>query len=149
MWGDDDFPHTLRVHPDGWSEWHPPHSEVNFFLTVASDREHSEHVSAHVVPFSHHLSPGKPEAGPLPFFLSSVCLLFVVCSLLVDGGELPAKERLHVRPDLVGFCPGEGVQHTFTPGGGDRRQLFTMWPADVHRDYEKMCWRAEKITELH
>lgn len=116
VWKDDDFPHTLRVHPDGWSEC-PPASGVNFFLTVASDCEHSEHVDAHVVPFSHHLSPGKPEAGLLPFFLSSVCL-FVVCGLLVDRGELLAQERLHVRPDLVGFCPGEGIQHTFTPGGG-------------------------------
>lgn len=98
-----------------------PPSEMNFFLTVAS-----EHVDAHVVPFSHHPSPGKPEAVPLPVFLSSVCLLFVVCGLLVDGGELPAQEGLHVRPDLVGFCPGEGIQHTFTPVGGGRRQFFTI-----------------------
>lgn len=70
VWRDDDFPHT--VHPDGRSEW-------TFFLTAASDCEHSEHVDAHVVPFSHHLSPGKPEAGPLPFFLSSVCL-FLLCA---------------------------------------------------------------------
>lgn len=30
------------------------------------------------------------------------------------------EERLHVRPDLVGFCPRERLKHTFTPGGGNR-----------------------------
>lgn len=36
---------------------------------------------------------------------------------VVDGGELSVEERLDVRPDLVGFCPGERLQHAFTPGG--------------------------------
>lgn len=153
VWRDDDFPHTLRVHPDEPNPpprpSHPvPRQKWTFFSLVLLTCEHSEHVDAHVVPFSHHLSPGKPEAAPLPVFLSSVCLRFAVCGLLVDRGELLAEERLHVRPDLVGFCPGECMQHTFTPGGGDRRQFFTMWDADVHREYEKMCWRAEKIIEL-
>lgn len=36
-----------------------------------------------------------------------------------DGGQFHVEERLHVRPDLVGFCPGECLKHTFTPGGGN------------------------------
>lgn len=36
---------------------------------------------------------------------------------LAGGGEFYAEESLHVWPDLVGFCPRECVEHTFTPGG--------------------------------
>lgn len=36
---------------------------------------------------------------------------------LSDGGHFPVEERLDVRPHLVGFCPRERLQHSFTPGG--------------------------------
>lgn len=40
---------------------------------------------------------------------------------LSDGGEFPVEECLDVRPDLVGFCPRERLEHTFTPGGENGR----------------------------
>lgn len=42
---------------------------------------------------------------------------------LLDGGEFPVEECLDVRPDLVGFCPGERLKHTFTPGGENGRTV--------------------------
>lgn len=38
-------------------------------------------------------------------------------AVLLEGGELPAQKLLHVRPDLVGFRAGEGLQNPFTPAG--------------------------------
>lgn len=42
--------------------------------------------------------------------------------VLVDGGEFSVEESLDMRPDLVGFCPREGLQHTFTPAGGGKKK---------------------------
>lgn len=40
----------------------------------------------------------------------------LICSgFLIEGGAFFVKESLNVRPDLVGFCPREGLKHTFTP----------------------------------
>lgn len=40
---------------------------------------------------------------------------------LLDGGEFLVEECLDVGPDLVGFCPRERLEHTFTPGGENSR----------------------------
>lgn len=67
----------------------------------------------------HPSSPGKPS--PLPGFpnplIPSLVRRLDALPVLFEGGELPAEELLHVGPDLVGFRPGEGLQHTFTPAG--------------------------------
>lgn len=48
---------------------------------------------------------------------SPPCWSAVSMAVLFEGGELPAEELLHVRPNLVGFRTREGLQDSFTPAG--------------------------------
>lgn len=58
-------------------------------------------------------------------------------AVLFEGGELSAEVLLHMRPDLVGFRTGEGLQHSFTPAG---ERVKTLSVYSVCREIKKL-WK--------
>lgn len=49
-----------------------------------------------------------------------------------DGGQFFPKENLNVRPYLIGFCPREGLEHTFAPGGSNTHKLGFQQTAEIY-----------------
>lgn len=86
------------------------------------------------------------SSGKLEPFLCRSDLVFLR-NFMVDGGEFTVEESLNVRPDLVGLCAREALQHTFAPVG-ENVFTVTIWPVIpvLHHNCFKIFCTADTNT---